>query len=454
MRYNVSSVSANRKWLPWAKASSYRYTKGFLLLALLASAALISPRPVKAQAGQLDPTFGTNGIFTTQFTTIGATIANAMTLQSDGKILAAGSVPSSSFESVGLLRLNTNGTLDTTFGTGGIVSNSFGVEFVQAYGIAVLPNGKIVVAAEGITGGSIGRFNSDGSVDTTFGVNGFAISNDNGVNAAGGAAVMAVLPDGKIIVTGDANMARYTADGELDTTFGTDGIASMVGLYATGIAVQPNGKMLITTGSSAPRTPPEVAPTLPFPSVGAIARYNPNGSLDASFGTLGQSACVTSVAGIAPTSDGKIVVAGIITSELMVGGNATGFGLVRYNSNGSIDASFGSHGGVITGFPPTAAGFALAVQTNDDIVVAGETAGGTPQNPTASLALARYTSAGALDPTFGTGGKVITTLGNNDYSWVAALALQTDGKIVAVGNNGITGGQFVDNFIVARYLGQ
>jgi uncharacterized delta-60 repeat protein len=410
-----------------------------------------SSKTAMAQAGSLDPTFGNNGIFTTNFTQVDASIAIAVALQSDGKIIAGGAVPSGVSQTVALVRLNTNGTLDTTFGSGGFVTNDFGVEFAEVYGIAVLSDGKIVAAAEGITGGSIGRFNSNGSVDTTFGINGFAVSNQ--VNGEGGPAAMAIQPDGDIIVTGNSVMARYTAEGALDPTFGTDGIAPLGGGFASGIVLQPDGKILITSGSSASHQVSTVPPQLPAASQGVIARYKTNGSLDQSFGISGQAASVTSVAGIALQSDGKIVVAGTINSQLIVGSNQTGFGLVRYNTNSGIDTSFGTRGGVITGFPPAAAGFALVIQTNGDIVVAGQTITGTGSFAT-SFALARYTSAGRLDPTFGTGGKVTTTLGSNTVSWISSLVLQTDGKIVAVGNTGANTGEFLDNFVVARYLTQ
>jgi uncharacterized delta-60 repeat protein len=404
-----------------------------------------------AQAGSLDPTFGNNGIFTTNFTQVDASIAIAVALQSDGKIIAGGAVPSGLSQTVGLVRLNSNGTLDTTFGKGGFVTNDFGVEFAEVYGIAIQPDGKILAAAEGITGGSIGRFNADGSVDTTFGASGFAVSRQ--VNAGGGPAALALQPDGEIIVTGNSVMARYAAEGALDTTFGTGGVAPLDGVFATGIVLQADGKILITSGSSAPHQVSTVPPPLAFLEAGAIARYKANGRPDKTFGISGQAACVASAAGIALQSDGKIVVAGTITSSLIVGGNETGFGLVRYNTNGAIDTSFGAHGGVITGFTPDAAALGLVIQTNGDIVVAGQSVTGSGRFAT-SFALARYTSAGKLDPTFGMGGKVITTLGNNTVSWISSLVLQSDGKIVTVGNTGANSGEFLDNFVVARYLVQ
>jgi uncharacterized delta-60 repeat protein len=124
--------------------------------------------------------------------------------------------------------------------------------------------------------------------------------------------------------------------------------------------------------------------------------------------------------------------------------------LVRYNSDGSIDTSFGTRGGVVTGFPSTnlTGAFALAIQSNGDILAAGEA--GNVVNFTQlseSFALVRYLSSGHLDTTFGSGGLVTTNFGNNAVAFVTALAVQSDGKIVAAGSNG--GGSIE----AARYLG-
>jgi uncharacterized delta-60 repeat protein len=218
------------------------------------------------------------------------------------------------------------------------------------------------------------------------------------------------------------------------------------------------------------------APLFPNAAAGTIARYTPNGSLDTNFALSGQAACVASAAAIALQSDGKILVAGTITSALAttvndgktVASNQTGFGVVRYNSNGSIDTSFnpgrgiGSGGGVITGFGnsfPDGAAFALAIQSNGEIVVAGEAGNGNPQGiglSSSSFALARYTTTGQLDTNFGTNGTVVTTLSQAPISFVSALALQSDGKIVAAGNTGnlVQRGLYLNNFAVARYLAQ
>ena len=125
---------------------------------------------------------------------------------------------------------------------------------------------------------------------------------------------------------------------------------------------------------------------------------------------------------------------------------STGFGLVRYNPNGSIDTFFGTGGGVLTDFPsnPNATAFALAIQSNGDIIAAGQAG--------SSLALSRYTSAGKLDTTFGSGGTVTTSLGSN-ASAISSLALQSDGKIVAAGGIfSVDSAGFHAQAVVARYL--
>ena len=442
---------------------------------LILSILLMASQQAAAQAGQLDSTFGTGGIVTTNFTEDNfAPIDNAVAIQSDGKIVLGGATPNGP----ALLRLNTNGTLDPSFGSGGIVTNTFGGDVADVFAVAIQRDGKILAAAQGFSG-PIGRFNSDGSLDTTFGNGGFA-SSMSLFTAIGAPNAFALQADGKILITGSGLVGRYTSTGQLDPGFGTNGIAPLNAAAATAMVVLPSGQILITTGSGAPSlisVGAGVSFNLPTPQAGAIARYNANGSLDTTFGISGQAACPASAAGFAVQSNGKIVVAGTITSALLTapgnGGtvvinNQTGFGLVRYNANGSIDTTFnpgigiGAGGGVITGFGntfPNGGAFALAIQSNGAIVVAG--VAGVPGVPNAlgtnfsssSLVLARYTITGHLDNTFGTNGIVSTSVTPGPISFVSALVLQSDGKIVAAGNTGFYDGlEFFDNFAVARYL--
>jgi uncharacterized delta-60 repeat protein len=428
-------------------------------LAFLAVVVIASSTLTLAQAGRLDKTFGKGGIFATNFTQGDATMEIAVAIQSDGKILLGGSTPGGG----ALARLNTNGTLDSSFGTGGIVNNSFGGGLVV--GVAIQPNGKILAAANGFDGGSVGRFNPDGSIDTTFGNDGFAssksIDSGPGIRSA-----FALQSDGKILVTGAGLIGRYTSQGQLDPAFGNAGIASLTSPIATAMALQSDGKILVTTGGVGAPTQLFASPFLPNQQAGALARYNTNGKLDKTFGISGQAACVNSAAAIAIQSDGKIVIAGAIPNKLMTltsGGiteadNQVGFGLVRYNSDGSLDTSFGTGGGVDTGFGnnfPSGSAFALAIQSNGEIVVAGQAGSGDQNFTSSSLALARYTTAGQLDTSFGSNGKVLTAIGQNNISFVSALALQSDGKIIAAGNSGPPAqDDFVDNFAIARYLAQ
>jgi uncharacterized delta-60 repeat protein len=453
--------------------SSHAPPLGLLtMIVLIASSTL-----AVAQAGSLDTTFGTSGVFTTNFNGLDTTINSAVAIQSDGKIVLGGIIPMGQGQTGALLRLNTDGTLDSSFGTNGIVTSDFGVEDgADVTAIAIQPNGQILAAAVGdfLLQGSVGRFNSDGSVDTTFGAAGFAISNSL-TSGAGTLSVMALQPNGEILVTGGGLIGRYTTSGQPDTTFGTNGIAPLTSQFATAIAVDASGRILVTTGVGAP-TLLSAAPLFPSATAGSIARYSPNGALDTTFGIAGQAACVASAAGVAVQSNGKIVVAGTITSALLTTvnngrtslSNQTGFGVVRYNSNGSIDTTFnpgigiGSGGGVITGFGnsfPDSGAFALTIQSNGEIIVAGAAGNGNPQGlglTSSEFALARYTTNGLLDTTFGTNGTVITILTQAPISFVSALVLQSDGKIVAAGNTGalVQQGFYKNNFAVARYLAQ
>ena len=462
-------ASGKRCSLSNGNRAQHSFNTGQRLAFLAAVAVIASSTFAWGQAGQLDSTFGTGGIFTTNYTAPDQTMDTTVAIQSDGKIVVGGSNSGGPV----LMRLSTNGTLDSSFGTGGVVNNSFDNILGLVFGIAIQPDGKIVAGAEGFEGGSVGRFNSDGSVDTTFGNGGFAVSKS--LNSGPGIlSAIALQADGKILVTGAGLLGRYTSTGQLDPAFGSGGggIAPLNSVIATAIAVQPDGKILVTTGTGAP-SELLASPGFPSPQAGAIARYNTDGSLDTTFGVSGQASCVASAAAMAIQSNGKIVVAGTIPSVLMtllesdgitVVNNQTGFGLVRYNANGSVDTSFnpgggiGSGGGVITGFGnnfPAGSAFALAIQSNGEIVVAGQAGNGNGGYNSSSFVLARYTTTGHLDTNFGSNGIAITPIGQGHISFVSALVLQSDGKIVAAGNYAPpAGGDYVNNFAVARYLAQ
>jgi uncharacterized delta-60 repeat protein len=411
-------------------------------IALLCCMVLLCASLAGAQAGSLDTSFGTKGIFSySASTNDGANnLANAVAIQSNGEIVVAGQIGSHS----GLLRLNTNGTLDTSFGSGGTVLTSIGGDIEQVFlGMAIQSDGKIVVLATGCPPrGVVARFETNGSLDTSFGSSG-------SVSLSLVARGLALQSDGKILITGSNEgvplMARLLTSGQLDTSFGTSGIAALVAGPGP-IALQSNGEILIGSGGLT------ASPFLnPVPGPGGVARYNTDGSLDTTFGISGQAGSVVAPSAIAVQSNGKIVVAGANPSQLAVTGNSSGFGVIRLNSNGSVDTTFGTRGGAITSYAnlPLTGSFAVAIQSNGDVVSAGE-AGSTTSNSqiVESFALARYLGTGALDTTFGTGGEVTTSFGSNAQAFISSIALQSNGDIVVAGSNGSSAIE------VARYLSQ
>jgi len=434
-----------------------------LALAILMCAASYAA----AQAGSLDPTFGNNGIVTTSMR-----VLNAVAIQSDGKIILGGLGDANGGVADTLVRLNTDGSLDTSFGSGGVANFQNGS--LGFFAIAIQSNGEIVAAGATSTeqGGSyyyfvqVARVESNGSLDTSFGSGGFTTTTAIPFTPdfEGPESVpLALQNDGSILVASSYSnlMARFTSSGQLDTTFGSGGLVNLANqgpntsAAPTQIAVETNGKILVASGS--------VAPT-PLVQAGIIGRYNSNGSLDTTFATAGTTAAVASTSALLLESNGKIVVAGSITSKLNAppASNDVGFGVVRYSSSGVVDKTFGTGGVAVADFgtnAPLSGAFAIAIQSNGELVAGGAAAQGPFNlNFNSPFALARFTSGGALDTSFGSGGLVTTTLVSGSsgvYSYVTGLAIQSDGKIVTAGNTLV--GQGFDagtGGYVARYLAQ
>lgn len=380
--------------------------------------------------GALDPSFGTGGKVVTSFGTL-RDQANALALQPDGKILTAGVT----FHAAGgydfaLARHNIDGSLDSTFGTGGKVITDL-PDLSVAYGVAIQPDGRIVAVGRNGGGGFGGsgqpedfvavRYNANGSLDGSFGTGGVVVTDFGPSNTLERAYAVIIQPDGKIVAGGtalgptnrDFALVRYNTDGSLDTGFGTGGkTTTAIGgddtIYA--LALQSDGK-IVAVGEG----------FIGF----AAARYNPDGSIDTGFGNAGEVTGATTVAkGVAIQADGKIITAG----KGQAGGVATNFSLVRLNANGSFDNSLGNSGVIQTDLGPNSEANSMALLPDGRIVAAGmiSATGGT------DLAVLRYNPNGALDPSFGTGGQVITPLSAGE-DLAAAMAIQPDGRIVAAG---------------------
>jgi uncharacterized delta-60 repeat protein/CSLREA domain-containing protein len=236
-------------------------------------------------------------------------------------------------------------------------------------------------------------------------------------------------------------LQTQAAPGDLDPSFGNGGKVTSTDFGGSAIAIQSDGKV--------------VAVGVFFPPAGAfefsLARYNTDGSLDATFGSGGKVITAIGNLGygfataVAIQPDGKIIAGG---SNNFYGDGTYNFLLARYNTDGSLDSTFGVGGKVVTPFANEAVFSKIAIQLDSKIVAAG-TSGGYYDSP--SFLLARYNVNGSLDTTFGSGGIVANAVGN--YSNAYAVAIQSDGKIVAAGNFDSSNGGF-GRFAMIRYQGR
>ena len=335
------------------------------------------------------------------------------------------------------------GALDKSFGARGVVVTNFLGSF-GAEGMAIQPDGRIV--AVGTSGGNfaLARYNPDGSLDTSFDVDG-KVTTDFGRDD--GALEVLVQPDGKIVAVGfsaafpdgDFAVARYNPDGSLDSTFDLDGLATIdFGGYevANTVGLQSQDGKIVVGGfrfNQASSSDDWV-----------LARLNPDGGLDSGFDADGR--VVTDFAAppferlwqVLIQGDGKIVAVGNV-------GDENHFALARYRTDGSLDPEYGSAGTVVTGLGLSASARAAAMLPDGRVVVLGT---GRGTSGSADFVLARFTGNGSLDPAFGTSGTVTTDFGAFDFGFETTI--QADGKIVAVG---YTTSDFNDlNFALARYL--
>ena len=378
----------------------------------------------------LDSTFGNDGIVLYEGTAQWVNDVNdegrAIELQTDGKILIAGY----SFDDALILRYNSDGSLDDTFGTNGVVI--FDGKYDQAFAICLQSDTKIVVVGYSDKNGEgdnvlVLRYNSDGTLDTTFGANGIILTKvgdyDYGYSVV-------IQPDGKIVVAGStlkgsdtyALVLRYNSDGSLDDTFGTNGVVKYDGIgsdIAYKAALQSDGKIIIT-GSSTAANYPNTA----YNDV-LILRYNSDGTLDSTFGKNGvvtYDNFYEDGRDIKIQPDGKIVIVGGISGDI----NAVL--VLRYTDAGTLDNTFGTNGVVI--YNPYKAteiyGNSLVLQPDGKIVAVGYYVN--------KILVARYNSDGTLDTSFSGDGFGLYSSGNG-FGYGQKVALQSDGKIIVTGSS-------------------
>jgi uncharacterized delta-60 repeat protein len=395
--------------------------------------------------GSLDSSFGSDGKTTTHFGS-GGDIAFGVVLQPDGKAVAAGYAFHEGKKRFALARYNVDGSLDATFNSTGKVITSVSSGEDEAHCLALQPDGKIIAAGftrPATAEVALVRYHTNGTLDTSFGSAGKVIT----AVAEGDDDARAILiqPDGKIVIVGygyrssgtnDVIILRYNADGTLDNGFGTGGklMFAFGGSYDNGFgaALQPDGK-IIAVGS-----------TFDGLDHWAIARITSNGTLDSSFDSDGKittsfATGSQSASGVAIQADGKIVVGG----EADIGGGYN-FALARYNSNGSLDTTFGSGGKVTTDWHGRMdLGRSLAIQRDGKILL-----GGMARNPADkfNMAVARYLRDGSLDTSFGTVGKTLISVGSTDDR-ANALAVMPFGAVTLAGQS-FNGSD--DDFAVVR----
>ncbi len=340
--------------------------------------------------GSIDPSFGTSGVATVDFGQEDPLSSSA--LQSDGKVVLVGSTTepyNPATRDYALARLNEDGSLDSSFGTAGKVTTDVGADD-QPNDVVLQADGKIVVVGTTNVGGrrfALVRYDTDGSLDTSFGTGGSVVTNVGGADQIIRAAV--IQDDGMILAAGfdgaDVVVARYTTDGSLDASFGSGGIVR-TDIAGAGrdlaFAVNIVGDDAILIGGLANDTD--------F----ALLRYNPDGTLDTTFGTNG---LVTTDFGhgqdiiyrMAELADGRYLAIGEARAPERV------FGLAMYNPNGSLDNAFGSGGLVTTSFGGDyAVARGLAIQPDGKAVVAGVTVDTAAAGANQDFAVARYLVSG------------------------------------------------------------
>jgi len=424
----------------------------------------------------LDTTFAFGGKAVADFG-VGSVFSAPAAVQADGKIVVAGSIAVSGSPGqpgydtdFAVIRLNPDGTRDTTFGTNGRVTIDVGRytyaptpgAFDDPRAVAIDSSGRILVAGATALNAPTGldfaivRLNPNGTRDTTFGGTGVATYDlDHELNEA---KAIAIDPAGRILVGGETHyfdsstgvfayhfaMLRLFDDGSLDRSFGgfthtnvrgqsprTDMPGSVTldfsgydDLVATGgLAVRPNGKILL--GGSAGSFAGGILGHL-----GALAQFNANGSLDTTFANAGTSIRLGGeglggVGSIALLSDGSVVQ---VWSKSNSRGNSD-FAIIKYAPSGFADTSFGTGGTQIVDFgygddDPSS----VAPDAQGGFVVAGTALVGADSD----MAAVRFTSAGVLDPTFGTNGRIITDFANGDDRGYGVI-VQPTGRVVLTG---------------------
>ncbi|HEY6188831.1 MAG TPA: Calx-beta domain-containing protein, partial [Pyrinomonadaceae bacterium] len=414
------------------------------LVLLAALFILCGSQQASAAGGDLDTTFGGSGfipLMTGDIINDGA--ATAVVLQPDGKlVISLYSTSSSGTNKIYLVRLNTDGSFDSSFGSGGKALVDF-----SAVALALQPDGKIVMASKGENPVPdkpdflLTRYHTNGALDTSFGTNGRVRTDFLGREDSPSALIL--QPDQKIVVagvafTGDTStgkegssfaLARYNPDGSLDTSFGTGGkvLTNFPDRFslARDVLFLPDWK-LVVAGKTMSKIPNTIADDF------ALARYNTDGSLDSTFGTSGRVTKdikpTDDAYSLARQQDGRLLVGGT-TADFLDHTSPNDAALLRFNTDGTLDTTFGTDGFTTLDFAKREERFEKVFVQSDGKIIVFCDANAANSGQGSLWALARYKPDGTLDQTFGQGGTKQLT---NGYNGLDAV-IQPDGKIVIVG---------------------
>ncbi len=376
--------------------------------------AVPSPKP------PVDPTFGVNTGF----------VGEAAVGQSDGKILVAGRQGdlASGASQLVLQRLNADGSLDATFGTGGKVIGAAGLN-EAAFAIAVQPDGSIVIAGRRGSDLMVARFKPNGAVDNRFGAAGVALADFGGEDVAYS---LVIAADGSILAAGGSKQAsgdafafaRFLVDGRVDTSFGDGGRS----LFAQGAGGNVAGSVTLDSAGRIVAAGPTVDGGV------AVVRLNANGTQDASFGASG----ILVVTGLATRADlgrpdRSIGIVALADGSVLVTNHTAGgdFAIAKIGAGGALDANFGDDGVAAIDFGGDDDADAILLQGSGEILVVGTTTAGGNK-----LAVAALGADGSLLTGFGTGGKLTidaTPVDTSRELHIGDLVLRAFGSVTGDG---------------------
>jgi len=403
------------------------------------------------QAGSLDLSFDADGKVTTSFQSDTYAGGRSSVIQQDGKIVVAGYFFSGFSTDFAVVRYNTNGTLDNTFSSDGTITTDIAGHNDEGYEVVIQQDGKIVVAGYSYNGSNydfaVVRYKTDGTLDNTFSSDGIVTTDIGGDDDI---AYSVTQQDGKIVLAGyshndysesnDFAVVRYNTDGTLDGIVTTDiaayndDIGDDIG-YS--VAVQ-DGKIVVAGYSY-----------YSYKTHFTVVRYNTNGTLDNTFSSDGivttdiGSYNLNEAHSIAIQRDGKIVVAGAVGSSF---GPNDGYVVVRYNANGTLDNTFSSDGMIIIDiFSSGVDEPSIAIQQDGKIVASFYSSTGSNED----FEVVRYNANGTLDNSFSSDGMVTTNVGST-FDEAHSISIQQDGKIVVAGQ-AVNDFNFGPNFAVVRY---